>query len=170
MNEQCIWCFCLDGKIILDHCYLLSGHLENRSKQSHPLTLLLEVQDVISTSAYSFDPWLKHLWNESKLYILNVTEKCQSPNPIFFLSTPVQRTDSNKNYYSKISDLKTDSRLSCYSPKTLNLDIILNFAAQASTTVPAAAATMMCSWDIVKSPCKDFLNNREAVRSATFSI
>lgn len=61
MNEQCVLCFCSDGKIILDHCYLLCGHLGNRSKQSHPLVLILEEQGVISTSIYSFDLWLKAL-------------------------------------------------------------------------------------------------------------
>lgn len=87
MNEQCIWCFCWDGKIILDHCYLLSGHLENRSKESHPLTPLLEVQGVISTSVCSCDPWFKHSREMNQTYFfLNVTKKCQSTNPIFFLS------------------------------------------------------------------------------------
>lgn len=50
----------LDGKLILDHFYLLSEHLENRSQQSHPLTLLLEVHGVISTSVYRCDLWFKH--------------------------------------------------------------------------------------------------------------
>lgn len=54
-----VFCFRSDGKIILDHCYLLCGHLENRSKQTHPLVLLLEEQGAISTSINSFDPWLK---------------------------------------------------------------------------------------------------------------
>lgn len=148
MNEQYIQCFFLDGKIILDHCYLLSGHLQNRSKQSHLLTQLLGVQGVISTSINSFDPWLKHSCEMNQRFIfLNVTKKCQFPNPIFFL------------FQGKVQIQKKHSHLSCYPANTPYLDQI----AQASSTVPAVAAIMICSWGIVKSPCKDFLNNREEV-------
>lgn len=140
MNEQRIWCFCWDGKIILDHCYLLSGHLENRSKQSHPLTLLLEIQGVISTSLCSCDPWFKHSceMNQPLFFKCHKKMPVHQPNLLSFSSR--QGVYSNKIYYSEISNLKTELHLSCYPVNIPNLDMNLNFAAQASSTVPAAAA------------------------------